>query len=41
MMEFADSVSGFSRIEYLSVFKAMMYTVVVSEFFIGWKYLQR
>src|SRR4051812_7211747 len=31
-----DQFNGFSRIEYLSVFVALLYGFVVAEYFLGW-----
>ncbi len=33
---FPDQISGFSRVEYLSIFIALLYAFAIAEFFIGW-----
>ncbi|HVD97716.1 MAG TPA: hypothetical protein VNB90_05885 [Cytophagaceae bacterium] len=40
-MLFPDQVSGFSRVEYLSVFIALLYAFAVAEFFFGWTRMLR
>src|SRR4051812_10813211 len=40
-MIFPDQVSGFSRVEYLSVFVALLYAFAVAEFFFGWTRMLR
>jgi hypothetical protein len=40
-MIFPEQVSGFSRVEYLSVFVALLYAFAVAEFFFGWTRMLR
>jgi hypothetical protein len=40
-MLFPEQVSGFSRVEYLSVFIALLYAFAVAEFFFGWTRMMR
>jgi hypothetical protein len=40
-MNFPDQINGFSRVEYLSVFVALLYAFSVAEFFFGWSRMLR
>jgi hypothetical protein len=40
-MHFPEQISGFSRVEYLSVFVALLYAFGVAEFFFGWTRMLR
>ncbi len=40
-MIFPEQISGFSRVEYLSVFVAILYSFAVAEFFFGWTRMLR